>query len=81
MCVSGAANIDHLRKCLDLVDDGVVEDWKTLSLAEVLLRTARGGGLCFEFAKDASGCVMAVCLIAADPDSVTRLCGFFMMPE
>ena len=81
MCVTGEQNIAYLGEHMNLIEDGFVEDWNTLSLAAVLMRTSRAGGLCFELFKGDSGSLLAVTLIAADPDSASKLCALFDMPE
>jgi hypothetical protein len=81
MCVTGEKNIAYVSERLNLIEDGLVEDWSTLTLAEVLMRTSRAGGLCFELFQGDSGTILAVTLIAADPDSVRTLSGLFDMPE
>ena len=81
MCVTGEQDIAYVSEHLNLIKDGLIEDWKTLTLAEVLMRTSRAGGLCFELAQGDSGSILAVTFIAADPVSVSRLCALFDMPE
>ena len=81
MCVTGETNIAYVRERMNLIDDDLAEDWNTLTLAEVLMRTSRAGGLCFELFEGDSGTLLAVTLIAADPNSVSRLCALFNMPE
>ena len=49
MCVTGEEHIAYVSERLNLIEDGLVEDWNKLTLAEVLMRTSRAGGLCFEF--------------------------------
>ena len=81
MCVTGEEHIAYVSERLNLIEDGLVEDWNTLTLAEVLMRTSRAGGLCFELAQGDSGSILAVTLVAADPVSVSTICALFDMPE
>jgi len=80
MCVTGQKNLAYLSTFLNLIDNGVTEDWNTLSLVEVLLR-ASSSGLAFEMLRSDGGYPLAVALIAADPCSVLKITGFFNMPE
>lgn len=81
MCVTGEEHITYVSERLNLIEDGLVEDWNTLTLAEVLMRSGRAGGLCFELAQGDSGSILAVTLIAADPASASIICTLFDMPE
>ena len=79
-CVTDLDQISRLEKALDLVDDGITEDWNTLSLSEVSMRSWRAGGLCFESLRDEYGRRSALALIAASPDSIRIIEAIFEMP-
>ncbi len=81
LCVADIDQIARLESRLDFVDDGILEDWNTLSLAEVTMRSARAGGLCFESLRDEHGRRNALALIAVGPDSITQLEGIFDLPK
>ncbi len=82
MCVTGDDQIRRLREAIDLVDDGVHEDWCTLSLGEMLMRSSvMPNALAFEPLRGSGDEWLAFALIAAVPDSVRMLEVFFDLPS
>jgi hypothetical protein len=81
MCVTGEENIALVGHAFRFVDDGIEEDWRALTLADVLLRTSRAGGFCFEVFTGGGTSPLAVALIAADPDSVAKIGLVFDLPK
>ena len=82
MCVTGHDQILRLRGAVDFIDDGVHEDWGTLSLGTVLMRASvLPHGLAFEPLRRGGDEWLAFALIAAEPDSVTMLEALFDLPE
>ena len=70
-----------LEKAFELVDDGIVEDWNEITLADLAFRVMRKrGGLRFESLRDEYGRRSALALIAAEPGSVRLIETFFKMP-
>jgi hypothetical protein len=63
------------------VDDGIVEDWNTLTLGTLAVRAIRGGGFCFDALQDENGRRSALVLIAAEPCSIQILESAFNFPK
>lgn len=65
-----------------MVDDGVNEDWNTLSLGTLVMRaSACPNGLAFEPLRGSGDEWLALALIAAVPDSVQMLETVFELPR
>jgi len=73
MCITGEHQIGLLERAFELVDSGVMEDWETLTLAEVFARTVRGAGFGFELIRGINGRPSAVVLISVEPRSMQKL--------
>jgi hypothetical protein len=80
-CVTDIDQIARLEQVLDLVDDNLKEDWNTLTLADVAMRSARVGGMCFEALRDEYGRRSALALIAVDPRSIRMVETLFELPK
>ena len=81
LCATDIDQIALLERAFNFVDDGVTEDWNTVTLAHLAMRLMRnGGGLRFESLKDEFGRRSALALIAADPNSIRIIEGIFKMP-
>lgn len=81
MCLTDVDQIARLEKAVDLVDDGSTEDWNTLTLADVAMRTVRGVGFGFESLRDEYGRRSAVVLTATDPRSMRIVETIFNLPR
>ena len=81
LCATDIDQIALLERAFNFVDDGVTEDWNTVTLAHLAMRLMRnGGGLRFESRRDEYGRRNALALIAAEPDSIRTVEGIFKMP-
>lgn len=81
MCLTARGQILQVEQALDLVDDGQAEDWTTLTLVELLVRTGRAGGFCFEALRDEDGRRIALVLMATEPRSITILESLGSLPS
>lgn len=81
MCLTARGQILQVERSLDLVDDGNAEDWSTLTLVELLVRTVRAGGFCFEALRDDDGRRIALALIATEPHSISILESLGSLPS
>jgi hypothetical protein len=82
LCATDIDQIALLERAFNFIDDGVAEDWNTLTLAHLALRLMRnGGGLKFESIRDEYGRRTALVLIAGEPDSIRIIEGIFNMPK
>lgn len=79
LCMTDVDQIAEVERALDMVD-GPTEDWNTLTLSDVVMRTAVGPGLSFECLRDEYGRRSAVILTAADPRSIQILERVFSLP-
>jgi hypothetical protein len=79
ICVTNPAQIKLLEKAFALVSAGPPADWASLTLGELMMRTAKGG-LVYEDLRTATGERSAVVLSAAGPDSIDILSAAFELP-
>jgi len=81
VCIADIDEIARVEQELQLVDDNIIEDWNTLSLADLVVRTFLGGELRFESRRDEFGRRSALVLIAADPRSIRIIERLFVLPN
>jgi hypothetical protein len=81
ICLTDVDQITLIEKALDLVDDGVEEDWSTLTLAAIAMRTAKGVGFAFESQRDEYKRRSALVLAATEPQSVKLMETMFALPN
>jgi hypothetical protein len=81
MCLTDMDQIARLERAIELVDDGLTEDWNTLTLGHVAIRTTLGDGFGFESLRDEYGRRSVVVLIAADPRSIHIIETVFELPR
>ena len=79
VCITGMAQISRISAAFDFVDDGRQEDWNTLTLADLFVRTAPSRAISFECSRNAAR-ICALVLSAADPCSCTKLAALFEIP-
>ena len=81
MCVTKKDQIALLKKAFNFVDGGAPEDWATLTLLEVAMRSVAGAGFAFEALKDSSGEISDLIFISTEPRSMAIIDGVFTMPK
>ena len=82
ICITGEDQIRRVRSDVKFSDDGVNEDWRTLSLGTVVMRAAAApGGLAFEPLRAGGDEWLALAMIAALPDSIRMLEQLFGLPS
>lgn len=82
LCVTGFDQIARLERAFSLEDDGVTEDWNSLTLADLAMRQMiNGGGLRFESFRDQYDRRSAMMFVATEPDSVRIIETAFSMPK
>jgi hypothetical protein len=72
-CVTGWDNLSDLAQSVDLDAPGTGGDWSVITLSEVFLTAITGTGIGCKVLRGENGFPLAVCLIAATPDSVRNL--------
>lgn len=77
LCLTDIDQIQTLERGFELRDDGIEEDWNTLTLGEVFRRTVLGSGIAFESLRDEYGRRAALVICTAEPQSIARLRALF----
>jgi hypothetical protein len=80
ICVTGQHELSLTEKCFDFTDTGVIQDWRTYTLAEMVMDAATAGGLGYQDLKDADGKRIAVTFVATQLDKVELLSRIFCLP-
>ena len=81
LCLTDLDQIARLEKAMNFADDGVIEDWNKLTLADVAFRSGGGDSLSFEGLKDEYGRRSAIVLTAVGPKSVHLMEIIFTLPQ
>jgi hypothetical protein len=80
MCLTDVDQIEMVERAFEFVDDGLQEDWNSLTLAEVFRRTVLGSGIAFESLRDEYGRRAALVICSTEPQSMQRLNLLFDLP-
>lgn len=80
ICVTNAEQIEMVERAVNLSGEKPPSDWVTSTLQDMVLATAKAGGLTYEDLHDAYGKRVAVALCAIGPDPMRAMETLFKLP-
>lgn len=73
LCATRPDDISALEKIFTLIDDGTGEDWRTITLLDLLMGSSKDAGFSFACTRDKDGRRNALVFLAHTPRSISRL--------
>ena len=73
LCATRPDDISRFEKLFCLIDDGAGEDWKTLTLLDVVMESSKGSNFSFACTRDKTGSRSALIFLAHAPRSISMV--------